>query len=107
MEPAVAESNVLNQAHIHTPSKVLSDDNDTVAIKSGSDKVSLLVKVEQIFNLTDTVKKSYQHDKQYSKILDNLKSYTSFRCKDGLVFMKNLLRWDVICIPCEAFQKER
>ena len=74
---------------------------------SGNDKISLLVKVEQTFNLTSTVKKAYQTDKLYPKILENPKVHALFRGKDSLVFIKNLLRRDVLCIPHEAFQKGR
>ena len=35
------------------------------------------------------------------------KAHALFGCKDGLVFTKNLLKQDVLCIPCEAFVKGR
>ena len=52
-----------NQAQVNIPAIVLT---------SGNNKESLLVKVEQAFNLTITVKKAYQNDKLYSKILGKL-----------------------------------
>ena len=74
---------------------------------SGNDKTSLLIKVEQTFNLTKAVQHTYQKDKLYSKILGNPKALTLFGCKDGLIFTKNLLKWDVLCVPHEAFQNGR
>ena len=55
MEPVVAESNVLNQPHIDTPTMV-SDDDDIIAINSGNNEISLSVIVKWMFNLTDKVK---------------------------------------------------
>ena len=85
---------MLDQAHKDkdTPTEVVSNYNDTVAINSGNNKVSLLVNVEQTFNLTDKIKKAYQTDELYSKILENPKAHTLFRNRDSLVFTKNLLK---------------
>ena len=58
-------------------------------------------------NLANTFKHTYQKDKFYSKILGNPKAYALFWCKDGLIFTKNLLKQDILCIPHEAFQKGR
>ena len=35
--------------------------------------------------------------------MEKPKAHALFGCKDGLVFTKNLLKWDVLCIPHEAF----
>ena len=84
-----------------------SDDNNDVSTYSGNDKSSLLVKVQQNFNLTKSVKCAYCSDKFYSKILEKPKAHALFGCKDGLIFTKNLLKQDVLCVPHEAFQKGR
>ena len=44
VEHAVAKSNMLNQAHIDTPTMV-SDDDDIIAINSGNNKVLLSINV--------------------------------------------------------------
>ena len=49
--------------------------------------------------------KFYQQDKIYSKILENPKAYAKFGVKEGLIFMKNNLSWDVICVSPKAIYK--
>ena len=39
--------------------------------------------------------------------MEKLKTHALFGCKDGLIFTKNLLKQDVLCIPREAFVKGR
>ena len=84
---------------------VLPYDNNNIAMTFGDDKESLLMKVEQAFNLTSTVKKAYQNDKLYSQIFEKLEAHTTFTCKDRLISTKNLLKWEVLCIPHGVFQK--
>ena len=81
--------------------------DDVIAATSGNNKILLLVKVKQTFNLTKAVKLAYQKDKLYSKILEKPKAHALFGCKDGLIFTKNLLKWDMLCVPCGAFQNGR
>ena len=59
LEPAIAESKVLNQVLKNPMSMLVSDNNDVVATSSGNNKTSLLVKAEQTFNLTKMVKLDY------------------------------------------------
>ena len=86
---------------------LVSGNNNVIATSSGNDKALLLVKVEQTFNLTKTVKHAYQKDKLYSKILEKSKAHALFGCKDSLIFTKNLLKQDVLCVPHEAFHNGR
>ena len=78
-----------------------------VATYSGNDKSLLLVNVQQTFNLTKLVKCAYRSDKLYSKILEKPKAHALFGLKDGLIFTKNLLKQDILCVPHEAFQNGR
>ena len=104
---AVAESVALNNTNKNTDSVSSLDNEDVIAINAGNDKESLQICTEQAFDLTSTVKQAYQKDKLYSKILKKLKAHAMFGCKDSLVFTKNLLKQDILCIPCEAFIKGR
>ena len=79
---------------------LVSDNNDVIATTSENNKTSLLIKVEQTFNLTKAVKHIYRKDKLYSKILEKPKAHTLFGCKDSLIFTKNLLKWDMLCVYC-------
>ena len=87
----LAESVAINNTNT-TPDSISSMDDDDI---------------EQSFDLTSKVKQAYRKDKLYSKILEKLKAHALFSCKDGLVFTKNLLKWDILCISREAFVKGR
>ena len=106
-ELAVVESKELNQTPKNPMFMLVSDDNIIIATTSGNNKTLLIVKVKQTFNLTKAVKLAYQRDKLYSKILEKPKAHTLFGCKDGLIFTKNLLKWDILCVPCDIFQNGR
>ena len=43
----------------------------------------------------------------YSKILENPKAHAKFGVKEGLIFMKNNLSRDVICVPPKAIHKKK
>ena len=103
----ISQSKELNQAPKNPTPLLISDVDDSIALTAGNNRLSFFIKVEQTFNLTNTVKHAYKKDKLYSKILENSKDHALFGCKDGLVFTKNLLKWDILCEPCEAFQKGR
>ena len=49
--------------------------------------------------------KFYQQDKIYSKILENPKAHAKFGVKEGLIFTKNNLSRDVICVSPKAIHK--
>ena len=63
----------------------------------------MLIKKE--FDLNKIIMKFYQQDKIYSKILENPKAHMRFRVKQGLIFTKNKMSRDVICISPKAIHK--
>ena len=88
MEPAIAKSKELNQVPKIPTSVLVSNNDDVATTTSGNDKILLLVKVKQTFNLTKAVKHTYQKDKLYSRILEKPKAHALFGCKDGLIFTR-------------------
>ena len=98
---------IINNTNTIPDSMSSPDDDDIVAISSGNDKESLHTCIEQSFDFTSKVKQAHRKDKLYSKILEKPNAHALFSCKDGLVFTKNLLKQDVLCIPCKAFMKGR
>ena len=94
---AVAESIAINNTNTTINTGSSPDDDDVVAIHSGNDKESLHTRIEESFNLTNTVKQAYRKDKLYSKILEKPKAHALFGCKDSLIFTKNLLKRDILC----------
>ena len=107
MEPAIAESKQLNQTPVRPLSVLVSDDEVVIVTNAGNNHKSLLVQVGQTFNLTKAVKHAYQKDKLYYKVLKKPRAHALFGCKDDLIFTKNLLKWDVLCVPCNAFYNRR
>ena len=100
----MAESVAIKNTNTTTDSSSSPDDDNVLTINSGNDKESLHTHIEQSFDLTIKVKKAYQKDKLYSKILEKPKAHALFGCKDGLVFTKNLLKWDVLQWLKKLFQ---
>ena len=80
---AVAESVAINNTNKTTESVSSLDNEDVIAIDSSNDKESLHIHIEQLFNLTTTVKQAYYKDKLYSKILEKLKAHAMFSCEKG------------------------
>ena len=51
----------------------------------------LLASIEKEFDLNQVIRKFYQQDKIYSKILENPKAHSKFGVKEELIFTKNNL----------------
>ena len=81
------------------------EDNDTIAHMSANSGKPLLTVIKKEFNLNKTIMKFYRQDKIYSKILENPKAHMRFGVRKGLIFTKNNLSRDVICISPKAIQK--
>jgi len=58
-------------------------------------------------NLRKVLQDAYHKDTICAKILGYLKAHPRFRIHEGLIWIKNQLKWDVICIPKEVFQRGR
>ena len=74
-------------------------------LQAGSNRKPLLALIEKEFNLNQIIMKFYQQDKIYSKILENPKAHAKFGVKEGLIFTKNNLLRDVICVSPKAIHK--
>ena len=73
--------------------------------QAGSNGKPLLASIGKEFDLNQIIRKFYRQDKMYSKILDNSKAHAKFGVKEGLIFMKNNLSRDVICVSPKAIHK--
>ena len=89
--PARLESQMINETFKNIPEEKELSDEDTIAYTSGSNGKPLLASVEKEFDLNQVIKKFYQQDKIYTKILENPKAHAKFGIKKGLIFMKNNL----------------
>ena len=96
---------MLNETFNKVPVEQEQADDDTITYMSANNGKLLLMMIKREFNLNKTVMKFCQQDKIYSKILENPKAHMKFGLKQGLIFMKNNLARDVICISQKAIHK--
>ena len=96
---------MLNETFNNIPVEHEAEDDDTITYTSGSNGKPLLALIEKEFNLNQVIRKFYRQDKIYSKILENPKAHAKFGIKEGLIFTKNNLSRDVVCISPKAIHK--
>ena len=96
---------MLNETFNNIPEIKEISDEDTIIYTAGSNGKPLLALIKKEFNLNQVIRKIYQQDKIYSKILKNPKTHAKFGIKEGLIFTKNNLSRDVICISLKAIYK--
>ena len=58
-------------------------------------------------DLRAIVKNAYHKDMICAKIIAQPDAYPRFSIQEGLIWTKNQLKHDVICIPQDAFQRGR
>src|SRR6266481_1197815 len=81
-----------------------SSDNDLLlAIESGMDGHSLQTNVERNVDLARIVRKHYHEDTVFVKVLECPTVHLCFGIQDKLIWTKNQMGRDVICIPWKAF----
>ena len=85
------ESQMLNETFNNIPVEQETADEDTIVYTAGSNGKPLLALIKKEFNLNKIIRKFYQQDKIYSKILENPKAHAKFGVKEGLIFTKNIL----------------
>ena len=95
----------VNERFNNTPVEQEQEDDDTIAYTSGNNGKPLLMLIEKEFYTNKIIMKFYQQVKIYSKILENPKAYMRFGIKQGLIFTKNNLSRDVICLSPKAIHK--
>ena len=96
---------MLNETFNNIPEEQEISDKDTIIYTASSNGKPLLASIEKEFNLNQVIRKFYQQGKIYSKILGNPKAHTKFGVKEGLIFTKNNISRDVICISPKAIHK--
>ena len=96
---------MLNVTFNKVPAEQEQEDDDTITHTLANSGKLLLMVIEKEFDLNKTIMKFYQQDKIYSKILENPKAHMRFGVRQGLIFTKNNLSRDVICISPKAIHK--
>ena len=83
------------------------DESDTGVLDSHTDGKSLRDIVEDDKDILPLIKRGYEGDKTFSKILEHPGAHPRFGVQDGLIWTKNQLRRDVICVPYNAMKDGR
>ena len=84
------------------PSEDTSSANDVTAIAAGNDGKTLQTHVEETMDLRAIVKNAYCKDTIRAKIIAQPDAYPRFGIQEGLIWTKNQLKRDMICIPWDA-----
>jgi hypothetical protein len=105
-EPRQAEANKVKGggATSNTGSETL---NDVETLDSTTEGIPLQTSVEQRFNIIPIIKEGYKTDSTFKKVLENPKSHRRFGVQDGIIWTKNNLHRDVMCIPYMAMKNGR
>jgi hypothetical protein len=85
----------------------LALDDDVHVLEAGMDSRSLHIIVENEVNLPELFRKAYHTGTMYSKVLSQLEMCLHFQVANGLVWTKNQLNCDIVCIPQEIFLRGR
>ena len=98
---------MLNETFNNIPVEQETADEDTIIYTAGSNGKPLLASIKKEFDLNQIIRKFYQQDKIYSKILETPKAHAKIGVKEGLIFMKNNLSRDVIYVSPKASHKRK
>jgi Integrase zinc binding domain len=79
------------------------DDDDIAVTATSSDGTTLRTKVESRMDLPEILRDAYHKDAMFSKIMAHPDAHKKFSIRDGLIWTKNQLRRDVVCVPRNVF----
>ena len=79
-----------------------SEDNP-LAIESGANGPSLCITIEKDNDLMSIACKAYRDDPLFAKILSHPEAHPHFRIRDQLIWTKNQMGHDIVCIPRQPY----
>jgi Integrase zinc binding domain len=83
------------------------DDDDIAVTAASSDSMTLRTKVESSMDLPKILCDAYHKDAMFSKIMAHPDAHKKFGIRDGLIWTKNQLRRDIVCVPRNVFHGGR
>jgi hypothetical protein len=86
------------------PSK---DDDDIVVTAASSDGTTLRTKVKSSMDPPKILRDTYHKNAMFSKIIAHPDAHKKFGIQDGLIWPKNQLRCDIVCMPRNVFHGGR
>ena len=102
------EAEILNASDKELlPSENTSPSDDVTAIAADNDGKSLQTNIEETMGLWAIIKSTYHKDTICAKTITQPDAHLRFSIWEGLIWTKNQLKHDVICIPWEAFWRGR
>jgi hypothetical protein len=93
-----------------TPETVLQsqeDDEDVLVFESNSDGTNLRQRIERDNSFLTIVTWNYSKDNLFNKVIQDINAHKRFSLCNDLLFTKNQLGIDVLCIPENAFLRGR
>jgi hypothetical protein len=109
-EARIVESEEMNDsAQQALPEEMLpeEDDNNIVVTAASSDGITLRTKVKSSMDLPKILHDAYHKDAMFSKIMVHPDAHKRFSIRDRLIWTKNQLRRDVVCMPQNVFHGGR
>src|SRR6266481_5838603 len=107
-EQQIVDSEQMNEQTLDVPSMPSEVNDDApLAIQSGADGQSLHVHVERDIDLVSIVCKFYHKDPMFPKILTHPEAHPSFGIKQNLIWTKNQMNRNMVCLPQKAFLRGR
>jgi Integrase zinc binding domain len=109
-EGRIIESKEMNDsAQQALPDETLpSRDNNNIAVTAGSsDGTTLRTKVKGSMDLPKILCDTYHKDTMFSTIMAHPDAHKKFGIQDGLIWTKNQLRRDIVCMPWNVFHGGR
>ena len=108
-EARIMESEAMNdsaQQALPEGTPPSEDDDDIAVTTASSDGTTLRTKVESSMDLPKILHDAYHKDAMFSKIMAHPDAHKKFGIRDGLIWTKNQLRHDVVCVPRMYFTGE-
>ncbi|KAJ3475421.1 hypothetical protein NLI96_g11847 [Meripilus lineatus] len=106
VEPREVESNELRDHGVETPRQERGD-NDPTWAESQQNGPELQTIVEDKWKLMEEIRKGYQGDAMFAKIVKHPKDHQAFECQEGVVWTKNRAGQRVMGIPRTKFEGRR
>jgi hypothetical protein len=104
MEPREIEAIKLREPSA-PPESAVDSPPEVLAIEASADGHNLRARLEGDTDFLVLVKEGYKNDSTLSKVLEQPEAHPRFGVKDQLIWTKNNVQRDVLCIPFSAMRK--
>jgi Integrase zinc binding domain len=109
-EARIVESEEMNnsaQRALPEDAPLSTDNNDIAITAASSDGTTLRTKVEGSMDLPKILPDTYHKGAMFSKIMAHPDAHKKFGIRDRLIWTKNQLRRNIVCMPWNVFHEGR